>query len=502
MNKTKNFCREFVSWIVAWCLSMLFASVAWAQTPTSSTPPAQPSPAQPASTANAAKPDKVPPKPDKKISPKEAQELFRSVDQILQFDSKDTGLPIKHEVKRQLASRDQVVAYLEKNMAEDKDAKRLQRSELVLKKFGLLPRDFDLRSFLLTLLREQVAGYYDEKTKTVNLLDWLDADEQRPVLAHELTHALQDQSFDLEKWMKEGVTDVDEKEDPTAADVEADETDTAREAVVEGQAMVTLMDYMLAPVGKSLATSPELAQAMENSMLAGAADLPEFKSAPIFLQETLTFPYRYGMGFIAQLMQNGGKQRAFSTVFEHPPENSRQVMEPKTYLSGEHIDALRLPNFKEDFKNYDRFDIGAIGEFDVAVLVEQYAGMEASQKMYPQWRGGYYYALRSRSDAAAPLGVLYLSRWADAASAAKFAALYAASLAERYKHLSSQPEPQGQAAANPPVETLAGTHTWTTEEGLVVISVRKDNVLITESLDSPTTERLTQELLPAPDGAN
>ncbi len=101
---------------------------------------------------------------EQKISPKEAEELFHDVDQILQFASKDSGLPIKKEVKRRLTSRDEVVAYLEKNMAEDKDAQRLRRSELVLKKFGLLPRDFDLQTFLVALLREQVAGYYDPKT--------------------------------------------------------------------------------------------------------------------------------------------------------------------------------------------------------------------------------------------------------------------------------------------------------------------------------------------------
>ena len=489
-------------------LILLLASAAWAQTsapqPAPSAPAAQQSPAQAGPPAdNAGQGGRAPEKQEQKISPKEAKELFRSVDQILQFDSKDTGLPIKHEVKRQLATRGQVVAYLEKSMAEDKESKRLQRSESVLKKFGLLPRDFDLRSFLLTLLREQVAGYYDPKTKTVNLLDWLGADEQRPVLAHELTHALQDQSFDLEKWMKQGDTDLDDKENPTPTDIEADEIDSAREAVVEGQAMVTLMDYMLAPVGKSLATSPEMAHAMENAMFQGTADMPRFKDAPIFLQETLTFPYRYGMDFIAQLMQNGGKERAFSMVFAHPPENSRQVMEPKTYLSNEHIDAMRLPNFTEDFKNYDRFDIGAIGEFDVAVLVEQYAGMEASRELYPQWRGGYYYAVRPKGEAAAPLAVLYLSRWADAASAGKFAAIYAGSLAGRYQHVSDAAHPEKKLAAkDQAVETLSGEHTWLTEEGRVVISVRENNVLITESLDQPTTERLERELLAVRPAAN
>ena len=126
-----------------------------------------------------------------KISPEEAKELFRSVDELLAFASKDTGLPIKHSVNRKMTSRDAVEAFLKKHMATDKDAKRLRRSELVLKKFGLLPREFDLPTFLVAMLKEQVAAYYDPKTQLVNLVDWVDVDQQKPVMAHELTHALQ-----------------------------------------------------------------------------------------------------------------------------------------------------------------------------------------------------------------------------------------------------------------------------------------------------------------------
>src|SRR5205807_5502861 len=111
-----------------------------------------------------------PPKEEVKITPREAEELFHSVDEILAFDSKQTGLPIKKEVRRKLTSREEVVSYLTKHM-NDEDTQRLRRSELVLKKFGLLPRDVDLEKLLVALLREQVAGYYDPKTKTVNLLD-------------------------------------------------------------------------------------------------------------------------------------------------------------------------------------------------------------------------------------------------------------------------------------------------------------------------------------------
>ena len=195
-----------------------------------------------------------------KITPREAEELFHSVDEILAFDSKQTGLPIKKQVKRRLTSRDEVVAYLTKHM-KDEDVKRLQRSELVLKKFGLLPRDFDLEKLLVALLREQVAGYYDPKTKTVNLLDWVPMEEQEPVMAHELTHALQDQSIGLDKWMKKGEKDLGEiKKDPTPEDIENDEIDDAREAVVEGQAETVMLQYELAPVGRSIADSPDLVE--------------------------------------------------------------------------------------------------------------------------------------------------------------------------------------------------------------------------------------------------
>ena len=440
---------------------------------------------------------------EQKISPKEAEELFREVDEILKFASQDTNLPIKHEVKRRLTTRDEVVAYLEKNMSEDKDAQRLRRSELVLKKFGLLPPDFDLQGFLVKLLREQVAGYYDAKTKTVNLLNWIEPDAQRPVMAHELTHALQDQSFGLEKWMKRGDVDLDEKKNPTPEDLERDEVSEARQAVVEGQAMIVLVDYMLEPTGKSLLNSPELANALKEGMLVGTADSPAFQDAPIFLKEALTFPYRYGLDFEAELLRSGGKQKAYAGAFTDPPQSTRQIMEPKTYLSGEKLEPMHLPDFKEDFKNYERFDIGAMGEFDVGVLVDQYAGAETSRAIYPHWRGGYYYAVRPKGDAAAPLSLLYVSRWSDPESAGKFAAIYAQSLEKRYKHIheagaqnaDSRPAKTSEAPIVEQPEVLTGSHTWLTEEGSVVIIVHDQTVFISEGLDQPTTERVEQELL-------
>jgi len=208
-------------------------------------------------------------KPENKITPQQAEQLFRDVDTILQFASDDTSLPTRRGVKRRLIGRPEVVAYLKKNMAEDKDVQRLRRTEFVLKKFGLLPKDFDLQTFLVGLLEEQVAGYYDAKTKTVNLLDWVVPELQRPVLAHELTHALQDQSFGLDKWLRRGQEDLDTKRNLTPGDFTKDEDSEARQAVVEGQAMVVLLDYMLAPMHRTVANSPEVVDTLSADMATG-----------------------------------------------------------------------------------------------------------------------------------------------------------------------------------------------------------------------------------------
>ncbi len=505
--------RLGTAWL-AWLLTLAAcAQTAWAQTPAPqlvpSNPPSTASPASPQNPksagegARATQEQKSAEAGEKKISPKEAQELFHEVDEILKFANTDSGLPLKHSVKRKLTSRDELVAYMTKHMSEDKDAQRLRRSELVLKKFGLLPPEFNLEKFLVAMLREQVAGYYDPKTETVNLLDWVDVDQQRPVLAHELTHALQDQSFGLDKWMKVGDTDLDEKKQITAADIETDEISTARQAVVEGQAMVVLVDYMLAPMGATLVKSPQVVAALKDGMLVGTADSVVFHDAPIYLKESLTFPYRYGLDFEAALLTQSGKQKAFTGAFSNPPRTTRQIMEPQTYLSGERLEPLPVPDFNQIFQNYDRFDVGAIGEFDVAVLVDQYAGADTSHIMYPHWRGGYYYAAMPKGDPSAPLGLLYVSRWDDAEKAAVFAGIYAKALNKRYLHLHGVMENGKKPADNPGgLETLTGKNTWLTESGPVVIEVSGDRVMVTESLDGPTTEKLEQAVLSVPLTAN
>ena len=308
--------------------------------PAATVPPAQPS----ATPSHRLDVEPVEPaEPDHIITKAEARELFQSVDEILHFASQDTGLPIKKKVKRTIVSRAQVEKYIGEKFKNDADRIRFERSELVQKKFGLLPRTFDLHSFLIKLLTEQIAGYYDEKTKTMNLLDWNDPEMQRPVMAHELTHALQDQSFNLEKMSKHeeeiekrGLDDLEQL-------IRTDEESTCRSAVMEGQAMVVLLDYVLAPQGGSVEKTPQVVDLMQASMDKSRGS-PVFDSAPLLLQEELAFPYRQGMKFIRDLLVAGGKKLAYNGVLERLPQTSREVMEPKEYLAGHRVPPLLLPD--------------------------------------------------------------------------------------------------------------------------------------------------------------
>src|SRR6267142_114517 len=215
-------------------------------------------------------------KRDPKLSKGEVEELFLSLKSILEFVSDDTKYPIRQPVKHQMTSRDKVGEWLNERLRDEEVAERLENAELVLKKLGLLPREFELRSFYLELMREQVAGFYNTKNKTMYLLDWMPIEQQRPVMAHELTHALQDQSFQLEEWMKAGRKPESKNVKPKDLDdgmesIERDEEEVARHALAEGQAMAVLLDYFLAPSQRSVTNSPLLVEAMKQSMLEGVA---------------------------------------------------------------------------------------------------------------------------------------------------------------------------------------------------------------------------------------
>src|SRR5438105_10895067 len=266
---------------------------------------AQPAPQQPATATAAAR----------------NAALIAATDEVLKETSELRQLSIIKPVPSSTQSREEIQRAIIKNLNEETSAADLHASEVILKKLGLAPADFNYRELMVRLLTEQVAGYYEPKTQQFHLADWIDADGQRPVMAHELTHALQDQHFNLrrfEKWPK--------------GDSYAE---LAAHALIEGDATLAMALYV--------ANNPLRALAFLKSL--GATGLPseELDKAPRALRETLLFPYQDGEKWVSVLYKQGGWERV-SKAFIELPQSTEQILHPEKYFAQEPPVKVTLPD--------------------------------------------------------------------------------------------------------------------------------------------------------------
>lgn len=371
-----------------------------------------------------------------KLTDKDATELLKELEKITDFASNDTGFAQHTRVKHQIVGQEEVKRHWSTVLSGSAEAQRLARSELVLKKFGYLPPNFTLKNYLVDNAANGLGGFYDLRTKTMNLVNWVGLESQRPIMAHELTHALQDQNFDLMNWEHR----ASRRARRPGIRVESDENQEsdARRAVVEGQAMVVYFDYLLKPYGRTLADTPSamdfinarLTETYDNSLVV--------HNAPLLFKESAFFPYREGLLFELELLKKGGLHRAFADVFANPPVDTHQILEPKAYLDGERIPPVVIPDVSAVLgPKFEAYDTGTIGQLDVRVMSQQFGSENDMFTITPGWRGGSYIAAK-RSGAGiagslttADLGLLYVSRWKDAEAAERFAELYKKSLSRR-----------------------------------------------------------------------
>jgi hypothetical protein len=481
--------RDWRGWVLGAALCL--AATATAQQP-----------APPAATAPQAQ--SAQPQVAGKITPEQTRQLFALVDQLIKFSSDETGLPVKSQVKREIISRAAVESYLKEKFEEDQSARRMQRDEIVLKKFGLLDRDFALKPFLLELLKEQIEAYYDAKTKTVYMLDWVGIEEQKPVLAHELTHALQDQHSDLDKWSDQTPDDVSLNAGDDADHLAKDEMDTAREAVVEGQATAVMVDYMLKPMGKSLVKDPEVMEFVEEQMN-GSEDSPILARAPLLLRESMLFPYREGLSFEQDVWMDQGQAAAFTGTLDRPPTSSWEIINPREYEK-KHLPAVPLlPNIHPLLDPlYKPYDIGQVGQLDVRILTELFGGDQESRDLTPAWDGGLYWAGQRLNAKTAveqastnSIAIFYLSAWKSAASAQDFAQLYADELGRKYSGVQLEANSERAAGSSGSLETISQEQVYSTKEGPVVITTRGKLVFVAESFPLELARKLTTLILDA-----
>ncbi|HXZ82036.1 MAG TPA: hypothetical protein VEG30_19055 [Terriglobales bacterium] len=440
-----------------------------------------------------------------KVTQDDSKKLFSSISETLDFASDDTGFPKRSEVKHQLIGQEDVKRHMSEAMSESAAAQRLARSELVLKKFGFLPRDFDLKTFLVGASGQSIAGYYDFKTKTMCLLNWIALDQQMPIMAHELTHALQDQNYDLQNWHHhDKQSQSRQAEMKLHVDAQDDQEDGARTAVVEGQAMVVFVDYTLKPINRRLAGSPDLMQVLKGRLDGSYDTAVVVHNAPFMLKESSIFPYREGLNFELELLKKGGTRMAFAGAFARPPRDTHEILQPEAYLEHEKQTPVIIPDLRAVLPpEFQPYDSGTMGELDVRIFAKQFGRDNDVYVLGQNWRGGSYIAVkRSPADppntkaSTADLGLLYVSRWKTTESAERFIQLYKTSLSKRTTVQSEKTfEPTSCAGSGQdcgPRQSLRVN----TDEGPVFIELWPGNlVFIAHTFDEQTVSRLRQTVL-------
>jgi hypothetical protein len=296
-----------------------------------------------------------------------------AADEVLAQMSEITGLNARDPLKKTLRSREEIRAHIIQEMNEDKDAAERYAGARSAEAFGLLPKGFDLDSFMIDLLTEQIAGLYDPKAHEFYVADWIPIADQRMVMAHELTHALEDQHFQIEAWVKAARPN--------------DDGELAREAVLEGSAMAAMVEYLLRGTGRSLDDLPDI----DPSMLIGdLTETPLLKKAPPFLKDALIFPYLDGLTFSVAVLKPTGWS-GLPKVFAKPPLSTQQILHPALYRSGKTPAAVTLPSIDKNLgSDWSKLDENVMGEFGWKEVLKQFLGDARAKPLAAAWDGDRY----------------------------------------------------------------------------------------------------------------
>ena len=346
----------------------------------------------------------------------DSRAIFEEIGKDLGELTEITGLQMQHKVPFDLITKDQVNQFLKDRVHEVTTPEDLRIEELGLKKFGFVPQDFDLAKSTVDLLTEQAAAFYDYHKKKLYITDWAPSGMRQAALVHELAHALADQHFRLERFIKQGRDD--------------DDLSMARTAVMEGQATWLMSEAIERRAGQSLKGSPKAVATMSRAMESGGSEYPVFDAAPLYFRRTLVFPYTQGMLFQNAVYEKLD-QEAFAQVFRKPPVSTQQILHPQKYFDAVMPTRPALPRFAN--RGYKRLVTGTVGEMDHAILIEQYLDEHRATELAPHWRGGVYALHENKREHRVVL--TYVVEWEDADAARQYFTAYQEVLRKKWKSI-------------------------------------------------------------------
>jgi hypothetical protein len=351
--------------------------------------------------------------------------VFQQVDEMVTSLSEITGWKVFKKVPAKMLGKDAFRIYVEKRMKETSNPEQLRAEELTLKMFGFIPQDFDLAKETVDLVSEQAAAFYDYNKKRLFIVDsTAEGPEQRIALVHELAHALADQHHPLGKYLRKGSPD--------------DDASTARQAVMEGQATWLTWAYVTKLNGGKAEVPSAMIDQLTKTTSSDSNEFPVFSKAPLYLRESLVFPYNEGLKFEDAVYHKLGRQ-GFDAVFERAPLSTQQILHPQTYFENKKPEDLKPPSqealFGKQKRQFRTLAEGSLGELDFSLLLRQYISEKEGIAAASHWRGGAFKLYENKREKYPVLN--FVSTWDSKQAAQTFFALYQQVMRKKWKKYSA-----------------------------------------------------------------
>jgi hypothetical protein len=329
--------------------------------------------------------------------------LIATVDSMLPKLEVLSGLRKLKPVALAEQSREELRRYVEQRLAEEMPPSELEGLRQTYAAFGLIPDTLNIKALLLDLYQEQVAGYYDPVTEKFYLMKGTPVAMLRPVLAHELVHALQDQHTNL---------------DSLIARERGSDRQSAAQAAIEGHATIVMFAFLTQEAtGRAprAADMPDIGAQLKPALDAQNSQFPVFKRAPRIIRETMVFPYVGGAVFTQKLWVARADQGYPAPLGTLLPQSTEQVMHPEqAFLTTRDAPTeVRFANTKDVI--YEN----TLGELEMGILLSEHLGVDAATAARG-WDGDRYQLLKVGDRKM----LVWQTLWDDAASADRFKAAY------------------------------------------------------------------------------
>ena len=382
----------------------------------------------------------------------------RDPDKVFSITAELRRLSPKSEMKCQFITpqelRDRFVAIFEEDYPQEEVA--IDQEVYVL--LDLMGEDQDLYAILLDVYSEQVIGFYDDELKELYVVS--KKGELGPleeiVLAHEYTHALQDQYFDLSSLPleEEGNSDL------SIAVLSLVEGDAS---LVQGIYMWTILDD-----SEREALSQELEELEDEA----------FDAAPRVIQKNLIFPYESGLNFVMALIEQDGWD-VVDQAYSDPPQSSEQILHPEKYLERDEPQAIEMPDLENALGGeWKQVDSDVLGEFNIRIYLETFVDEAEATTAAEGWDGDRYAYLKNTLSQKL---LVWNSVWDSVNDAGEFFNAYLAFVEEKSQGTWS-------LALN-----NEGKRWWETEGLSLYLSQKESEVLLIMAPDRATTEEVLAE---------